>query len=238
MLGRDTKERPHSAVWTYLNPQGGFSKGTCQGLLVCAVLLGLLCLLVFAFGAQPSTPKAVVADVVTGLFVAVAGVWVVGGIFVLNSKVCDLSVKASGGVAIILFVAFYLRPMYLASGHVDYMESIEFGKEATMEILLDTYDGQFYRQEANAIHIVLPKPIREKVLNFRPAPLDQVPIYQANWGFPRRNPKLRILDQIERHQDCLSFNETHGKVIAHLDMAKLKSSPRTNEDRPIYLCDE
>lgn len=237
MADRGEGSRFGRAAWAYIRPRGGFSKGTRQGVWVCAVLLVLLFLVVFVLGGPPQTGHAVFADAVLGLLLAVAGVWVVGGMIELDSKLSDIGVKAGGGIAILLLVTLYVRPIYFASGQAKYAESITLAPWHTIGLILEVYEGQFNRTGANAIHLVIPDNIREKVLSFRAERPDVQAVYKANWGFPRRNPKLRILDQIEKRQDCLSFEEKDGKVYAKLTDNKLKTQTHPKGKPTIYLCE-
>lgn len=236
MADNDEGDRPRRAAWTYLKPRGGFSKGTRQGVWVCAVLLALLFLTIFVFSAPPGTAQAVFADVVLGLLIAVAGVWVVGGMIELDSTLYDIGIKAGGGIAILLFVTLYFRPIYFSSGQVKYDENHELGKWGTIGIILTHYEKQFSQHERNAIHLQIPDDIREKVLNFRADPTNIEAVYNANWGVLRRNPKLRILDEIEKRQECLFFEEEDDKVVVKLQDDKLKIQKRPEDGATIYLC--
>ena len=236
MANKDDGKRPKPAAWTYIRPRGGFSKGTRQGLWVCAVLLALLFVNVFLFGTPPETAQAVLADVVLGLLIAVAGVWVVGGMIELDSTLGDIGIKVGGGVAILLCATFYVRPIYFASGQSSHAESITLAPWATIAPIITEYEGQFSRREPNAIHLKVPDDIREKVLNFRAERPEYGTAYKANWGFPRRNPKLRILDQIQERQECLSFVEKDGKVVVMLIDTKLETQTHPEGKPTIYRC--
>ncbi|MDE0342152.1 MAG: hypothetical protein OXK82_03120 [Deltaproteobacteria bacterium] len=198
-------------------------------------------LTIFYFGTPPLTAKAVFADVVLGLLLAVAGVWVVGGMFEWKTTLYDVGIKAGGGIAIALLVALYVRPVYFATSFgpgpiPPYAESITLAPWEPIGVILDVYEEQFNRSRANAIHLVIPDDIRKQVWNFRAERPDVKAVYQANWGFPRRSPKLRVLDQIEERQDCLSFEEKDGKVYAALVSEELKTVTRPTDKATIYLC--
>ena len=240
MSNNDGDDRVRGAAWTYIKPRGGFSKGTRWGLAVCAVLVLLLFLSIHFLGAAPGTAQAVLADALLGLLLAVAGVWVVGGIIELHTTLYDVSVKAGGGIAIVLLVAVSVRPIYYASGQVAYAESITINPWGTVGTIISHYNEQFARMQADAIHVAIPSNIENEVLRFRAThPPDITAEYKANWGFPRRNPKLRILDAIEERQECLSFHEgENGEVRAALDKDKLetKSGSRGGEEQIIIVC--
>lgn len=213
----------------------------CQGLCVSAALLGLLIVVVFVFGVPPGTTKAVFADAVLGLLIAVFGVWVVGGTIELKTSLYDIGIKASGGIAILLLATFYVRPFYYALGYSDYAEDIVLSPWDTVATIITHYQGQFRRSEDNAIHVVIPDAIQEKVLRFRADQPGFQAIYQANWGGPPRNPRLRVLDQIAERQDCLSFVEKGDRVVAQLRDTDLKICEElckdASSDGPIYLCE-
>ena len=238
MPDNDGGDRFQGAAWTYFKPRGGFSKGARQGLLVCAVLLLLLFLSIYVLGAPPGTPKAMFADTLLGLLLAVAGVWVVGGVVELDTTRYDLGIKAGGGIAILLLVTLYIQPISSASGQVKYAESITLSPWDTVGTILSHYKEQSAQMQADAIRIVIPQEIEDEVLNFRATtPPDVSSEYKTNWGFPRRNPKLRVLDEITERQDCLSFAEQNGKFVAVLNGEKLEKKTRpAREEKTVYMC--
>lgn len=237
MTNEKEDKRPTGATSDQIIQWRGFSKGTCQGLLVCVALLALLILIVYVFEAPPVTNKAILADVVLGLLFAVAVIWVVGGTIEFKTSLYNISIKATGGVAILLTIAFHFSPFYNASGHVEYDEYIDVGPWDTVGIILEHYEGQQLQQADNAIFLDIPPGIRDQVLKFRAVEPGEKAAYKANWwiGVKRKNPKLRILDQIEEQQDCLSFVERNDKIAVKLNTDNLEK--RTNpEGEDIFVC--
>ena len=245
-----TKNKParqsRKSAWTYLKPSGGFTKGTLQGIKLCAGLLLLLFLTVFVLGAPPGTAQAVVADVLLGLLLAVAGVWVVGGMIEFDSTVKDVSIKAGGGIAILLLSVFYFSPFYSAAKvQVSHIENYKLNSWATVAIILDEFQMQFRQDERDAINIHIPSNIAQKVLRFRPDPVGNEIVYKDQWSFLCRNPnmrclcenpKLRILKKIESRQKCLSFEDINGTVHVKLNEELLESRIRPEDGATIYLC--
>ncbi len=236
MANEKKDKRPTTAASNQVTQKRGFSKGTVQGLVVCAVLLVLLTLFIYVLGVPPGTAKATLADALLGLLIAVAGVWVVGGMIKIKTSLYGIDLKAFGGIAILLVVVLYFRPFYGASGQAEYADSITLDPCDTIGTIISFYEDQFGVQKEDGIQFEISEDIRKKVMNFRAYKPGSKVVYQANWGFPRRNPVLRILDQIEDRQKCLKFKEEGNKIVVELNDNQLKLEKFSGCDEEIYVC--
>ncbi|MDA7428951.1 hypothetical protein PGB28_10835 [Primorskyibacter aestuariivivens] len=234
MAGQDNDGQ--QPAWTYL-PKGGFSKGAKQAAWICAGLLGVLFVILFVIGAPAGTGQAVFADMLIGLIFAVAGVWVVGGMIEFSSKLYDVGVKAGGGIAILLLVTFYIRPVYGASGTVLYDVNIPLGPDSTIEQVVATFETEFHGQVGDAIQLKIAKDIRYKVLRFRPAPprVETVMLRASGDLLRRNNPKAAILEQINAQQECLQFVREGDVFVAKLDETRLEHTT-TKDGLDVFYC--
>ncbi|MGP6089313.1 hypothetical protein [Antarctobacter jejuensis] len=198
-------------------PKDGMPRGVVHGMIVTAILLAVLFVVLFVMDAAPGTTQAIYADLIMALTLAVAGVWVVGGLVEISSTIWDVTLKATGGVAIILFVAIYVRPIYHANGAARHAESATLPAWGTMEQILSGYEADFHAGKPGAIRISLPEAQREKILNFHPAPPDVPVILTGDWNLLRTvSPKADLLNKVGQRQSCLSFEERDGVYVAIL----------------------
>ncbi len=118
-------------------PKQGFSRGTVQGLIVCVPLLLILLLTTLFKSIEPQSGLAVTLDFVAGFVAAVAVVWVIGGLFEFQGRIFDISVKAAGGAAVLLFLVAWVRPYYNSANYAPYSIVMSVGPGEPLGNLLD-----------------------------------------------------------------------------------------------------
>ncbi len=139
------------AIITYHNPVKGFTKGTKQGLAVCGVLLAVL-LGFTAFGeVVPGTPLARTLDLLFGLCLAVAAVWVVGGTFEIEGKYYDFGVKVTGGAALLFVTLFWLQPISHAQASATWRKVVELPSDASLVFVIDQVADERRRGQTESL---------------------------------------------------------------------------------------
>lgn len=239
MAGPDKKksEAGGRPAWTYNRPSAGLSKGSKQGFAITAIVALILFVIVFVMGVPPGSPRATFADFLLAAGLSALGVWGVGGMIEISGSIRDLSIKAGGGIAILVLVMFVYRPFYGTAVDTSFDEDFEVSEFGSIGVLLSAYEGQFFRDESGAIQLVIPENDRDRIMRFKAEPVGQVGRYTANWDLLRqRNPRLEILAKISARQTCLSFvEEADGRVVARLD-GELKENEIPGEDGTVLTC--
>jgi len=234
---RQQETKAAGAAWTYNRPSAGLSRGSKQGFSIFAATAVVLFVVVFVMGVPPESPRAIFSDFILAAGLSALGVWGVGGMIEISGTIRDLTVKAGGGIAIIVMVMFVFRPFNSAAVDTSYDEFYEIGPYGSIGALLSTYNAQFYSDDKNAIQILIPEEDKERIMNFRAEPIGVEASYTANWDILRqRNPRLEILSKIAGRQDCVSFEEkADSRVVVELHGTLVEHSV-PDEDRKLYTC--
>ena len=232
----DGKHSSSDQSTTYHPPKDGLSAGSKWGFIITLIAILVLFYLVFITGTPPGSGRAIVADFVLAAGLGALGVYGIGGMIEIGGKLFDFSVKAGGGIAIIVLVMFVVRPFHSADINTSYDEEFEVAADGTIGVLLETYNDQFLKSERDAIQVIIPEENKEKILNFKAEQIGKTAIYRANWDLlRRRNPRIALLKIIEERQSCLSFEEISDHQVRAIidDSLTIRNEV---DDGTIYTC--
>ena len=202
---------------TYHNPVRGMTRGTKQGLAVCAILLiALIVLSIINVGQQAWLARTL--DILAGVCVAVAATFVVGGTFELEGKWYDFGVKTGGGAALLAATVFWFQPYSTTEPPPKWAVSVDFNGLQSLGDVIEVVE----RERALGVHDIQFQysPDASSVRQFRPIPLGTTRTYNGrNW--------VEIFKKFEQDADCFRVEPDDGSVLRlTLQLARTKETTR------------
>ncbi|MCF4165157.1 hypothetical protein L2U69_05840 [Zavarzinia compransoris] len=219
----------------YLPPRHGFSEGTKKGLRATAWLLGVLVLIVLADHFVTGARLDVVADLVFALIVAVAGVWVVGGMVTIKSEAFDLGLKAGGGMALLLVFTIFVKPFSATDGVVAHDVVFVVDPDGEISSIVDEAIADLPGLEISTADLAI---LRQFNPNRSRLPIEFAADEPKLWHFDKTPAMLKILrDVVKRSKSCLTLEEPDGKERFRLTVNRERVVAETvGGGRRIYRC--
>jgi hypothetical protein len=209
---------------TYHNPVRGMTKGTRQGLYVCSVLLAILLGLTVFRDVSPGTPLARVLDFVLGLCFAIAVTFVVGGIFEIDGKIKDFSLKAGGGAAILFATMFWLQPISSAQPAPRWKKVVVLPADETLSFIIGQVDSE--RRQGDTAYKFDYGGQEDMIRRLRPLPPSAGSVTYNGNSWPE------IFDRIDDDASCLNItvDETSSVISLKLSDKMTRTADQTVGD--------
>lgn len=234
--GRDQEERNSPADPDLSPPKHGMSGGNLLGFFF--VLLLVLLLMVWLAFSPSSDGQANLrmADVLLALIAAVAGVWVVGGVFNLSwGGAKDIGIRAAGGAGMI-FAVLLLRPF---SGSDDFSEC-----DFAQRIPFDADISALLVLAENKIGLKVNSADLEKLLRFNPSNVvgSELTLCENDprfWNTDKTTAIEKALREIARRSSsCLTLSgpDESETLTLSLSGVGLTEDRSQNGERIIYRC--